>query len=59
MMKSFISKKKRLIEEAVIALHEEVDVLTKRGASKGNMEMVQAAIAITDQISVFLAFAST
>ena len=56
MMKSFISKKKRLIEEAVIALHEEVNVLTKRGASKGNMEMVQAVIAITDQISVFFSF---
>ena len=55
MMKSFhpsSPRKKRLIEKAVIALHEEVDVLTKRGASKGNMEMVQAAIAITDQISV-------
>ena len=52
-MQSFISKEKRLIEEAVIALHEEVDVLAKRGASKGNMEMVQAAIAITDQISIF------
>ena len=54
MMKSFISKKKRrrLIEEAVLALHEEADVLTKRGASKGNMGMVQAAIAITDQIPV-------
>ena len=29
-------------------------MLTKRGASKGNMEMVQAGIAITDQIYVFL-----